>query len=95
MRQRVSYRSQGADLVAGGVQYRTWAPGKAAVEAVIFDTEGGGKRTVSLGQEDEDTLAASILRAARAIVTNIASKVTNGPIRLRALIPTGCMAPRR
>ena len=53
MRQRVSYRCQGADLVAGGVHYRTWAPGKAAVEAVIFDTEGGVKRTVSLGQEDD------------------------------------------
>jgi malto-oligosyltrehalose trehalohydrolase len=39
--------------VADGVQYRTWAPGKVTVEAVIFDAEGGVKRTVSLGQEAE------------------------------------------
>ena len=53
MRQPPAYRSQGADLVAGGVQYRTWAPGKAVVEAVIFDAESGVKRTVPLGQEED------------------------------------------
>ena len=44
-------RSQGADLVESGVRYRTWAPGKEEIEAVIFDPAGPADRVVSLGKE--------------------------------------------
>ncbi|MEO8439388.1 MAG: malto-oligosyltrehalose trehalohydrolase [Spartobacteria bacterium] len=46
-----SQRSQGADLVAGGVRYRTWAPGKKSVDAVLYDMRGEVLRTLSLGKE--------------------------------------------
>ncbi|CAN5444270.1 malto-oligosyltrehalose trehalohydrolase [soil metagenome] len=45
------WRSQGAEVVPGGVRYRTWAPRKATVKAVIFDGKGEIKRKVSLGEE--------------------------------------------
>ncbi len=47
------WRSQGAEVVAGGVRYRTWAPGKAEVAAVIYSARGAVERTVSLGKETE------------------------------------------
>ena len=44
-------RSQGADVVANGVRYRTWAPGKEKVEVVIFSAVNMAERSVSLGKE--------------------------------------------
>ncbi len=46
-------RSQGADLVRGGVRYRTWAPGQEKVEVVLFDQAGQASRVFSLGQESD------------------------------------------
>lgn len=43
--------------MAGGVQYRTWAPGKVTVEAEVFDAARGVNRTVSLGKEEEGYFA--------------------------------------
>lgn len=36
-----------------GVRYRTWAPGKKAVKAVVMSGEGGAPRIISLGTEDD------------------------------------------
>jgi malto-oligosyltrehalose trehalohydrolase len=44
-------RSQGANLVEGGVHYRTWAPNKEKVEVVIFDPADPAERVISLGKE--------------------------------------------
>lgn len=51
-------RSQGADPVAGGVRYRTWAPASQRVETVIFDSPGTVARTVSLGREADGYFSA-------------------------------------
>jgi len=45
----VRRRSIGAELVAGGVSYRVWAPGKQRVEVVIESAEG---RSVQLQRDD-------------------------------------------
>ena len=45
-------RSQGAEVLAQGVRYRTWAPGHGSVSAVIYDRAGKRLRTVSLGKEE-------------------------------------------
>ncbi len=48
-----SSRSQGADLVAGGVRYRTWAPGKNEMAAVIFERTGAEVRTIPLTKSED------------------------------------------
>ncbi len=55
---RRDWRSQGADVVDGGVRYRTWAPGKDRVEAVVYDSRGEGRRTISLGKEADGYFSA-------------------------------------
>ncbi len=44
-------RSQGAEVLAEGVGYRTWAPGHDRIDVVVYDTGGEVARTVSLGKE--------------------------------------------
>ncbi|MEO7167606.1 MAG: malto-oligosyltrehalose trehalohydrolase [Chthoniobacterales bacterium] len=51
MKGREIPRSQGADLVASVVRYRTWAPGHEKVEVVIFNATGQPARVLSLGKE--------------------------------------------
>ncbi len=54
----LNLRSQGAEPVAGGVRYRTWAPGSKQVEAIIFDSQGAAARAVSLGRKEEGYFSA-------------------------------------
>ncbi|HEY1770496.1 MAG TPA: malto-oligosyltrehalose trehalohydrolase [Chthoniobacterales bacterium] len=51
MQKNTARRSQGADLIDGGVRYRTWAPGKKNVEALIYDGKGAIARRVELRAE--------------------------------------------
>lgn len=53
MQNSFSSRSQGADLVEGGVHYRTWAPARSEIAAVIFDRAGAELRTISLTKSEE------------------------------------------
>ncbi len=46
-------RSQGADVVDDGVRYRTWAPRKGEVSAVIFDQPGAVVRDVRLTESSD------------------------------------------
>lgn len=52
MQNSISHRSQGAEVIGDGVRYRTWAPGKSAVAAVIRDIAGTIMRTVCLTKDD-------------------------------------------
>jgi maltooligosyltrehalose trehalohydrolase len=52
MKKDLLLRTQGADVVEGGVRFRTWAPGKKKVEAVICETEGVVSRSLELMAED-------------------------------------------
>jgi maltooligosyltrehalose trehalohydrolase len=46
-------RTQGADVIDGGVHYRTWTPGKAKVEVVIYKPDGAIARTVTLAAAED------------------------------------------
>jgi maltooligosyltrehalose trehalohydrolase len=50
--QPLRVRSQGAEVVAGGVNYRTWCKHER-VEVVILDDEGGIRRTIRLEAESD------------------------------------------
>ena len=51
-------RSQGADLVDSGVRYRTWAPGKKRVDAVIYRDGADVARSVRLAEEADGYFSA-------------------------------------
>ncbi|MGI8431180.1 MAG: malto-oligosyltrehalose trehalohydrolase [Chthoniobacterales bacterium] len=51
-------RSQGAEVRAAGVLYRTWAPGHDRVDVVLYDARGEVARTVSLGKEADGYFSA-------------------------------------
>ncbi len=51
-------RPQGADLTAGGVRYRIWAPERRQVEARILPGDGGKMRTMMLTRDEEGYHAA-------------------------------------
>ena len=57
MQNSFSQRSQGADLVAGGVRYRTWAPGKSEVAAVISNRAGAEQRIIRLTKSEDGYFA--------------------------------------
>ena len=52
MQNSFSNRSQGAEVVEEGVRYRTWAPGKNAVAAVVRARAVASARTIRLTKDD-------------------------------------------
>ena len=52
-------RSQGADVLEGGVRYRTWAAGKKSVEVIIYDALDAVARRLPLAAEEDGYFSAT------------------------------------
>ncbi len=50
---QLKFRTQGADVIDGGVRYRTWCPGKASVEVVVYKPDGAIARSVPLAVAED------------------------------------------